>query len=137
MEIIINDGRKIADLQKEFNEVYPFLKIEFFTVAHNKNQLSSLKDMLPKERLLGSFRKNHNAGTMVLEASKTVFEIEEEFEKKFGLNVQVFRKSGSLWIETSLTDKWSLSLQNSEGYEISKGSGKSFSLFDIDPNSGE
>ncbi|MBK9731173.1 MAG: hypothetical protein IPO83_07775 [Chitinophagaceae bacterium] len=137
MEIIINDGRKIADLQKEFNEVYPFLKIEFFTVAHNKNQLSSLKDMLPKERLLGSFRKNRNAGTMVLEASKTVFEIEEEFEKKFGLNVQVFRKSGSLWIETSLTDKWSLSLQNSEGYEISKGSGKSFSLFDIDPNSGE
>ncbi len=133
----INDERKISDLQQEFSRCFPFLKIEFFTVAHTKNQLSSLKDMVPKDRSIGSFRTKHNTGTIVLDENKTVFELEDEFDKRFGMNAQVFRKSGSLWIETSLTDKWTLALQNSEGYEISKGLGKSFSLFDSDLNTTE
>lgn len=133
----INDERKISDLQQEFSRCFPFLKIEFFTVAHTKNQLSSLKDMVPKDRSIGSFRTKHNTGTIVLDDTKTVFELEDEFDKRFGMNAQVFRKSGSLWIETSLTDKWTLALQNSEGYEISKGLGKSFSLFDNDINTTE
>ncbi len=137
MEMFINDERKISELQQEFSRCFPFLKIEFFTVAHTKNQLSSLKDMVPKDRTLGSFRAKHNSGTIQLEESKTVSELEEEFDKNFGMNAQVFRKSGSLWIETSLTDKWTLALQNSEGYEISKGLGKSFSIFDNDINTTE
>lgn len=137
MEMSINDERKISDLQQEFSRCFPFLKIEFFTVAHTKNQLSSLKDMVPKDRSIGSFRTKHNTGTIVLDENKTVFELEDEFDKRFGMNAQVFRKSGSLWIETSLTDKWTLALQNSEGYEISKGLGKSFSLFDSDLNTTE
>lgn len=135
--MVINDERKISDLQQEFSRCFPFLKIEFFTVAHTKNQLSSLKDMVPKDRSIGSFRTKHNADTIVLDDNKTVFELEDEFDKRFGMNAQVFRKSGSLWIETSLTDKWTLALQNSEGYEISKGLGKSFSLFDNDINTTE
>lgn len=135
MEMQISDDRRISELQADFNKCFPFLKIEFFSVAHTKNQLSSLKDMVPRDRLLGSFRTNYEEGTINLDNNKTVFELEDEFYKKFGLNVQVFRKSGSLWIETSLTDKWTLALQNSEGYEISKGLGKSFSMFDNDTNS--
>jgi len=120
MEIIINDKRRISDIQKEFSNGYPFLKVEFFTVSHTKNKLSSLKNMIPYDRLLGSFRIMHNSGSILMDAAKTVWEIEEEFNTKFGLYAQIFRKSGSLWIETSLTDKWSLALQNSEGCEISK-----------------
>jgi len=120
MEIIINDNRRITDIQKEFSNAYPFLKVEFFTVSHSKNKLSSLKNMIPNDRLLGSFRNKHNSGGIFIYDSKTVFEIEEEFATQFGLYVQVFRKSGSLWIETSLTDKWSVAFQNSEGCEISK-----------------
>lgn len=120
MKVVINDERRISDIQKEFSKGYPFLKVEFFTVSHSKNKLSSLKNMIPNDRLLGSFRIMHNSGVIFMDASKTVFEIEEEFKTKFGLFAQIFRKSGSLWIETSLTDKWSLALQNSEGCEISK-----------------
>ena len=120
MEIIINDKRRISDIQKEFNNIYPFLKVEFFTVSHTKNKLSSLKNMIPNDRLLGSFRSKHNSGSISIDPSKTVFEIEEEFKTQFELYAQIFRKSGSVWIETSLTDKWSLALQNSEGGEICK-----------------
>lgn len=137
MEIVINDDRRISDIQQEFNECFPFLKIEFFTVGHNKNQLSANKNMIPGDRLLGSFRQVHNNGSIQLDASKTVFQVEDEFRHNFGLNAQIFRKSGSLWIETSLTDKWTLALQNSEGYEISIKHRKPFSLPDSEPNSGD
>ncbi len=137
MEIAINDARRISEIQEEFNKGFPFLKLEFFTGGHHKNQLSPNKNMIPNDRLLGSFRMKHNSGTITMDAFKTVVEIEEEIKHNLGLNAQILRKSGSLWIETSLTDKWSLALQNSEGYEISKKHGKSFSLLDPDNNSVE
>jgi hypothetical protein len=36
-----------------------------------------------------------------------------------GLYVQVFRKSGKVWLETTATDNWSLYKQNEEGQELS------------------
>jgi hypothetical protein len=33
--------------------------------------------------------------------------------------VQVFRKSGNVWLETSATDAWSLKQQNQEGMDLS------------------
>jgi hypothetical protein len=39
--------------------------------------------------------------------------------QEFGLCVQVFRKSGNHWIETSLTNSWTLEQQNREGFELS------------------
>ena len=132
MEITINDEVRISDIQREFSKSYPFLKVEFFTVQHNKNQLSSLKNMIPNDRLIGSFRTRQYSGTIGIGDSKTVAELEQEFEKQFGLYAQIFRKSGSLWIETSLTDKWTLALQNSEGHEMSKPIGRSLSFSDTD-----
>ena len=42
-------------------------------------------------------------------------ELEEIFETNFGLHVQIFRKSGKIWLETSTTDGWTLNQQNEEG----------------------
>ena len=51
--------------------------------------------------------------------NETVSTLENELWKNFGLSAQVFRKSGNLWIETSLTDSWTLEQQNREGFEMS------------------
>jgi hypothetical protein len=48
----------------------------------------------------------------------TVEELEKSFLVKFGLNVQVFRKSGKSWLETTITDKWTLEKQNTQGEEL-------------------
>lgn len=52
-------------------------------------------------------------------ADTTVSTIEQDLEVKFGLHAQVFRKSGNVWIETTLTDSWTLAHQNEEGQELS------------------
>ncbi|MFZ9982087.1 MAG: hypothetical protein ACO3FI_08660 [Cyclobacteriaceae bacterium] len=41
--------------------------------------------------------------------------MKEEFKSATGLLVKIFRKSGNVWIETSLTDDWTLERQNEEG----------------------
>ena len=50
----------------------------------------------------------------------TVHDLETGFRERFGLSVHVFRKSGNLWIETTMTENWTLKQQNEHGMEISK-----------------
>jgi len=38
-------------------------------------------------------------------------------EDQFGLHVQIFRKSGDLWLQTSKTDEWTIEHQNARGLE--------------------
>jgi hypothetical protein len=45
----------------------------------------------------------------------TVADLEFRLEKEYGLHIQVFRKSGNIWLETTATDNWTLDRQNQEG----------------------
>ncbi len=53
----------------------------------------------------------HNADIEIY-AEMTVNELEKLFEQEFGLHIQVLRKEGNSWTETTLTDKLSLYQQN-------------------------
>lgn len=117
--IQINDKKKIADLQQEFNEAFPFLRLEFFRHKHLGYHGSARKDMLNPELTLKQSSRQHNEGAIVLKESMKVSELEELFRELFGLSAQVFRKSGSSWIETTVTDDWTLERQNEEGRELS------------------
>ena len=45
----------------------------------------------------------------------TVSDLEQKFAELFGLSVQVFRKSANVWLETTVTDGWTLEEQNRQG----------------------
>ena len=51
------------------------------------------------------------------ESSNTVSELEESFYNKTGISAQVFRKSGISWLQTIVTDSWTLEQQNTRGKE--------------------
>ena len=71
----------------------------------------------------GEFIKNvfsNTAKTIIdVKRTRTVAEVENDLKKQFGLPVQIFRLSGNVWIETILTDDWTLEKQNREGEQIS------------------
>lgn len=46
-----------------------------------------------------------------LRADMKVMEVEKLFEEQFGLHVQVFRRSGKIWLETSKSDHLTLAEQ--------------------------
>jgi hypothetical protein len=60
-------------------------------------------------------------GDLVFSESTKVRELENDLREGFHLNAQVFRRSGNIWLETTMTDKWTLKQQNEHGKEISGG----------------
>jgi hypothetical protein len=120
MKVTINDNRKIFAIQEEFNQLFPYLKIEFFSKPHKKGGATAKKFVKHNSKTLGECRTIHNAGEMTIIPGMTVSELEQGFGDIYGLGVQVFRKSGRTWLETTVTDNWTLEEQNIQGEDLSK-----------------
>ncbi len=114
MELIINDKITIRELQKQFSSEFPYLKLEFFDIPPTFDGLPKVH-MYPNHKTLGACRKKHNEGTITISPADTVERLEKSFWDEFGLSTEIFRKSGNLWIETTLSDSWTLKQQNDEG----------------------
>ncbi|MCB0568762.1 MAG: hypothetical protein KDC66_03315 [Phaeodactylibacter sp.] len=113
--MIISDEKTLRDIQKEFNSFFPYLKIEFYSGEHSRGEGSPIQDRLPPEQALAVIRKVHTQGDLRINPDIRVSEFEQMFLQKYGLNVQVFRKSGNLWMQTTSTDHWTLAEQNRKG----------------------
>lgn len=120
MNIIINDHRKIFAIQEEFNNSFPYLKLEFLSKPHTGAGSSSQKLIKNSSRTIGECRTIHNKGKITITPGMTVSDLEQKFSDVYGLTIQVHRKSGTSWLETSVTDGWSLEEQNSQGEILSK-----------------
>ncbi len=114
----ISNERKIVELQREFNSYFPYLKIEFFKVAHKIGEGTPKMTVFSEGRLIADCRILKNEGDIFIHDGLLVSNFEIEFFEKYGLSVQVFRKVGKVWLETSATDNWSLKAQNKEGREL-------------------
>lgn len=114
MYIQVEDSLTLEQVQAKFQERFPFLKLEFFSHPHSLHGGSRKEHMISKETLIKDCRTKHKEGTLEIHKDATVAHIEKSFQDIFGLYAQVFRKSGDLWIETTVTDDWTLEKQNTE-----------------------
>ncbi len=119
MEINIIDKRRIVEIQEEFNKAFPYLKVEFFSKSHKPEAGTAKKFLLPNTKTLNECRTKHSEGAININALMTVAELEKAFNEVYGLSVQIFRKSGRAWLETTVTDGWTLEEQNKEGEALS------------------
>ena len=116
MKILISSSQTIAAVQEVFQEAYPYLKLVFFTKPHRAFKGSPAKYLVQdREQKLGDITKPLKEGALYLEPEMPTWQVERLFEEEFGLHVQVFRKSGNTWLETSVTDDLSLEQQNAKG----------------------
>jgi hypothetical protein len=113
--MIISDSKTIRDIQAEFHRTFPGLKIEFYKQAHESGQGSPVKERIDADLKLKFVREVHNKEDFEIDPSMTVASFEQLMADRFGLNVQVFRKSGNLWMQTTSTDHWALREQNRKG----------------------
>ena len=119
MKLIINSDRLIREVQHDFNVAFPFLKIEFFANGNGGVQSSSTKKRIASGVKVHEATRSILNGIVDLKDSMTVSELEKKLKQEFGLAIQVFRKSGNIWLETTMTDNWTLRQQNEHGKEIS------------------
>jgi hypothetical protein len=120
MKIKIDDTKKIFTIQEEFNTAFPYLKLEFFSRPHQSGSGSAKKLMKTSNKTLGECRSIHTKGNITISPDMTVNSLEQCFGKMYGLGVQVFRQSGKVWLETTVTDGWTLEEQNKQGEALSK-----------------
>jgi hypothetical protein len=118
MKITINDHRKIFAIQKSFSQMFPFLKVEFFSKPPTAGGASPKKLIVSPSKTIGQCRTVHSKGTLTILSQMTVNDLEQGFNDTFGLTIRVFRKSGDTWLATT-TDMWTLEKENTIGNEMS------------------
>ena len=123
-QINIEDNRRIKSIQEEFNAIFPYLKLEFYVDDANNTPLSSRKIRLIDGRTIADCRNIHNSGVITIFPEMSVLDMENIFFQSFGISVQVLRKAGNIWQQTSHTDSWSLEEQNRQGEIVSTYIGK-------------
>ena len=111
----ITDSKKLKAIQAEFQEKFPYLKLEFYEGKHESGKPSPAGKQLGPEKTIGQVRTVQADGDLGIDGQLKVSTLETRFWQHYGLNVQVFRLSGNLWLQTSTTDSWTLAEQNRKG----------------------
>jgi len=111
VQLHIEATRLAEDVQREFNHAFPYLKLEFF------NKATSF--IASKNKRIGDWQFAPAAGTVAVDDETKVIDLLDKLKKEYNLNAQVLRRSGNLWLQTTMTDNWSLKKQNDYGKELS------------------
>ena len=78
---------------------------------------------------LKEINKNFRPGMIKINSMDTVQELEQRFQKKFDLSVQVYRRMGDIYLETAQTDSLSLEKQNNMGHVAARPAFNVHTLF--------
>jgi hypothetical protein len=107
--------KTLGAAQTEFGAAFPGLKLAFFSQPHHAYEGSAAKLLVQKAQMpLGELAPDMKTGQLLLEPTMPTWQVERLFEEEYGLHVQVFRRSGNLWLESSVTDDLSLEAQQAK-----------------------
>jgi hypothetical protein len=117
MDIHIHSDKLLKDIRAEFSTRFPFLKLEFYDHPHQVGEGNSGATQLNPDLPVRNAGKQVSDFDWHVTGLTTVAELEQTFQEKLGIGVQVFRRSGGLWLQTMKTDHLTLSEQNVHGHE--------------------
>jgi hypothetical protein len=117
MEIVIDQTKKLSEIQTAFSKRYPLLKIEFYNHSHIAGEGSPKASSIDSHLSIEEAQNKKTEGLLHIQDLMTVAELEAAFYNTFGISAQVFRKSGKLWLQTTVTDHWTLAEQNRKAME--------------------
>ncbi|OIR03447.1 hypothetical protein GALL_145190 [mine drainage metagenome] len=118
--IRIADILRISQIQEAFSSEFPYLKLEFSKKSPQATPLAVKQPLINVDKTLSESRTIFKDGKIEIVPTMTVSELEQKFNDIYGLSTQVFRKSGNIWLVTTITDKWTLEEQNRQGEIITK-----------------
>ncbi len=118
MKILINNDVELGSIQKMFNGEFPFLKLCFFKhLPKGENVYNRLNIVEDAGTTVGQISSGFRAGYWHISPEQKTGELEKDCLGNLGLHMQVFRKSGKVWIETSSSDDQTLEEQDRNGRE--------------------
>lgn len=115
MELNLSYTRTIGEVKQDFATLFPYLKLEFFTEPEEDDEVASVQEQLSDSLLLQKIQTFHCEKNLAFSPAMSVRGFENLLHNELGLAVQIFSKSGGIWIETFTTNHLSLEKQNSMG----------------------
>lgn len=128
MHIKIHDNITLQQVKDVFSAYYPFLKLEFFSKPHGIFEASEEKAMLCGSKKLKDINPAHTDAVINIQPAELVSDLENEFQTRFGLPAQVFRKEKGQWVQTTGMDVFTLKDVN----DFSKNDSDVFLVEDYD-----
>lgn len=101
--------KTISEIQKEFHEKFPYLRIIFFPGRGREG------DVLVNDLALGNFCKEWNESQILIHAFHSVKETELIFSRKLKIEVKIERMQHQGWMDTRRSYYLSLDTQNEMG----------------------
>ena len=102
---------KATDLIRQFNEIYPFLRLEIYYRGEEMSDATH-------DCMLCDIVHRKAVESFAILPEMKVSEVESMFWENMGIQISIFRKSGKTWLESSFTNYWSLERQNSLGKDM-------------------
>lgn len=116
-EISVNGNKKIGTLQKEFNKKFPYIRLGiFYSYARQQVAKGETITPIPEDKTLASVRRADSGGDISISGNKKIKSLEAEFDKVFGLYVQVCytNAEGHRYYTSGSTDEMTLSAFNEQ-----------------------
>lgn len=115
MTLTILPQTTVRDLNEQFQHKFPFLKLAFFHHHQPQSEFYMKSDLIDDgEVVMGYLAERF--GPLQINGHMHVETVEEQFFS-FGLNVQVMRLAGTVWLNTTVSDVKTLSELNRESRE--------------------
>jgi len=121
MHIEMNNNTKLCEIQEVFSNHYPYPKIEFYKKPHKKYEGSEDAYLIRPRKKIGDVKRTHVSGVLEMVPLSKVADIEKEFQQRFGLPAQIFRKEKNSWEQTRNMDDFTLKELNELGRNSSDG----------------
>ena len=115
MNIRIDDNLSLLSVQQEFHLEFPYLKINFIETIKSRTGTIQKKLLDKSEKTFTEFILEDRENSIIITPELTVSELVKQITNSYRLEIQLCRKSGRIWLETSATDSWTLEMQNKQG----------------------
>ncbi|MFK7970754.1 MAG: hypothetical protein AB8F95_10320 [Bacteroidia bacterium] len=122
MDIIVTKNETLKEISQAFNTKFPYLKLEFYCHTHKAGEGSPKEDRLSPKLTINEAGTFDHDEHFSINGHLQVRTFENTFQEHFGVGVQVMRKSGTLWLQCTATDDWTLTKENRVGEEDSVAS---------------
>lgn len=120
MEIKFTPETTIEEIQHQFISLFPHLKLGFFRDL-NQDQILTANELIRNDKVkISELSDVAISGTFVLDPFKTILDFEKSILLQYGLQVQVFRKSGNAWLVTTSTDSKTFAEQEALALEMNR-----------------
>ena len=117
MDLHVTSNSRLNDIRADFQKRFPNLDIAFFATPHHTGEGSPATERIPGDFTAGEAGNPDKQGTIAVNGLTVVKDLESAFQAELGLFVQVLRKSGNVWLQTTHTDYKTLSELSAMGRE--------------------